>query len=396
MRTSTPTSRDQHAVVIGSGIVGASAAYHLSLRGVAVTVVDGADTGQATGAGAGIICPWVDHEGADDWYRLALEGARYYAPLLELLGADGEHDVSHARVGALLVADDPAELAPVETLLKSRRAAAPDMGTISPVDRPADLFPPLRPDVAALHLDGPSRVDGRVVRDALLRAAVRHGTRVVSGTAALTPAGGLLVDGSPLAADVVVVAAGAWTGELCRPLGLEVPVVPRRGQIAHAELAGAETAGWPIVLPRRGPYLLGFPGSRVVLGATVEDAGFDARVTAGGLGEVLATGVALAPGLASAALVETRVGFRPVTADGLPLIGHLADRVVVATGLSAYGLTAGPYTGLIAARLALGETPPLDAGPFSPHRTASPHGTGTPGTAAPAWASSRSAQVAEG
>ncbi|GII32745.1 NAD(P)/FAD-dependent oxidoreductase [Planotetraspora mira] len=361
--------RDISIVVVGSGIVGASAAYHLSLLGVAVTLVDRPTAGEATSAGAGILCPWVDHEGDDDWFRLALDGTRYYDRLVESLVEDGEHDAGHTRTGALLVADLPGELAGVESLLRSRQGSAPDMGTISTVDRPEDLFPPLRPDLAALHIEGPARVDGRAVRDALLRAAARHGARMVTGTASFTAAGALLVDGSPLEADAVVVAAGAWTGELCRPLGLEIPVGARRGQIVHAEVPGTDTSGWPIVLPRRGPYLLGFPGSRVVLGATVEDAGFDARVTVGGIGEVLATGVELAPGLAAATLVETRVGFRPVTADGLPLIGPLTDRVVLATGLGAYGLTAGPYAGLLAAHLTLREAPPSDMSAFSPRRT---------------------------
>ncbi|MEV7969004.1 FAD-dependent oxidoreductase [Sphaerisporangium sp. NPDC088356] len=355
-------------VVAGSGIVGASAAYHLSIRGVAVTVIDRPTAGQATAAGAGIVCPWVDHDGDDAWYRLALEGARYYRRLAELLAEDGEPDISHAEVGALLVAEDPAELVHVEALLRGRRSSAPEMGAISEVDRPCELFPPLSPGLVALRVGGAARVDGRTVRDALLRAAVRHGARVLTGTASLTGSGACLLDGSPVEADAVVVAAGAWAGEVCGPLGHMTPVGPRRGQIVHAELPGVESAGWPIILPRLGPYLLGFPGSRVVLGATVEEAGFDSRVTAGGLAEVLAAGVRLAPGLADASIVETRAGLRPVAADGLPLLGPLTEGVVVATGLGAYGLTAGPYAGFVAACLVIGETPPLDVTPYSPAR----------------------------
>ncbi|WP_424532071.1 NAD(P)/FAD-dependent oxidoreductase [Sphaerisporangium viridialbum] len=355
-------------VVAGSGIVGASAAYHLSLRDVAVTVIDRPLAGQATGAGAGIVCPWVDHDGDDAWYHLALEGARYYPRLAGLLAEDGEPGTSHAEVGALLVAEDPAELVQVEALLRSRRPSAPEMGEISEVDRPGALFPPLSPGLVALRVGGAARVDGRTVRDALMRAAVRHGARVLTGAVSLTASGAPLLDGSPVESDAVVVAAGAWSGEVCRPLGHMTPVRPRRGQIVHAGLPGVETAGWPIVLPRLGPYLLGFPGSRVVLGATVEDAGFDPRVTAGGLAEVLAAGVRLAPGLADATVTETRAGLRPVSADGLPLLGMLREGVVVATGLSAYGLTAGPYAGLVASCLAVGETPPLDVAPYSPTR----------------------------
>ncbi|NUW38953.1 NAD(P)/FAD-dependent oxidoreductase [Nonomuraea rhodomycinica] len=445
--------------VIGSGIVGASAAYHLSSRGADVVVVDADLEGQATAAGAGIVCPWVDHPEDDAWYALARSGARHYPELVEALG----EDLGYERVGALLVAGDPAELEPVRALLARRHAEAPEMGEVTVVPDPARLFPPLAEGLTAIHVPGAARVDGRAVRDALLRAAVRQGAALRTGVATLTAGGEVLLsargevplsagdeallsagdaagtsgahpapggpgradvaggdgswrqaaplsgddtgsrtgawereargpapedpagDGAPaetvatreslatretvatretIAADMVVVAAGAWSGAVCRPLGVEVPVFPRRGQIVHAALDGVDTAGWPIVLPHVGPYLLGFPGSRVVVGATVEDVGFVPRVTMGGLEEVLRAGLRLAPGLAGATVTETRVGLRPVRAGGPPLLCRVGERVVLATGLSAYGLTAGPFAGLLAARLALGEPSPLDLAPY--------------------------------
>nr|WP_063791985.1 FAD-dependent oxidoreductase [Nonomuraea pusilla] len=416
-------------VVIGSGIVGAAAAYYLSGRGADVTVVSGGYLGEATQAGAGIVCPWLDHPKDDDWYRLTREGARHYPGLVEALG----EDIGYARVGALVVAEDPVDLEPVRRLLHRRYPDAPEMGEVTDVTTPWELFPPLSDRLSAILVPGAARVDGCSVRDALLRAAQRQGAEVRAGAARLSPEGRVSVhvrgdeipagavrwrqeepepangdaaswrqaaplpptgtpagapgmppgaagtggggqagpsgagDGAPLEADVVVVAAGAWSGEVCRPLGVELPVFPRRGQILHATLEGVDTAWWPIVLPRMGPYLLGFPGSRVVVGATVEDVGFAPRVTVGGLDEVLRAGLRVAPGLYGATLAETRVGLRPVNAPGPPLIGRLTDRVVVATGLSAFGLTAGPLTGMIAAALALGETPPLDITPYQPH-----------------------------
>ncbi|WP_433508920.1 NAD(P)/FAD-dependent oxidoreductase [Nonomuraea sp. CA-143628] len=428
--------------VIGSGIVGAAAAWHLSGRGVSVTVVDGAFSGRATEAGAGIVCPWVDHPDDDAWYRLAREGARHYPDLVSALG----EDIGYARVGALLVATDPVELEPIRALLLRRHPEAPEMGDITDVAAPSALFPPLREGLSAIHVPGAARVDGRAVRDALLRAAIRQGADLRTGTATLTPDGGVLLHTTPdgdlplrtttgapgpephvgeagipgsrlefptgevgapsnrlkspgegtgmpsdrlrspveragasserglapveeagvrVEADAVIVAAGAWSGEVCRGLGVEIPVSPRRGQIVHAALDGVDTASWPIVLPRSGPYLLGFPGSRLVVGATVEDAGFSPYVTIGGVHEVLAAGLRLAPGLDGARVVETRVGLRPVHAAGTALIDRLTDRVVVATGLGAYGLTAGPFTGQIAAALALGETPPIDISPYT-------------------------------
>ncbi|GAA4917706.1 FAD-dependent oxidoreductase [Nonomuraea thailandensis] len=404
--------------MIGSGIVGAGAAYHLSRRGAAVTVVDAGCQGGATRAGAGIVCPWVDHPEDDDWYHLTREGARAYPALVEELG----EDIGYAKVGALLVAEDPVDLEPVRALLRRRHAAAPEMGDVVDVDTPTELFPPLSDGLSALLVPGAARVDGCSVRDALLRAAVARGAEVRTGVATLTPDGRVLLhraddtgegtrwspaaagapadegehtswrqaaplsaapapvtpaspealrltdEGVPVEADAVIVAAGAWTGEVCRPLGVELPVFPRRGQILHATMEGVDTAWWPIILPRTGPYLLGFPDSRVVVGATVEDVGFSPRVTMGGLDEVIEAGLRVAPGLFSATVTETRVGLRPVYAPGRALIGPLTDRVVVATGLSAYGLTAGPFTGGIAAALALGEAPPLDITPYAPPR----------------------------
>ncbi|SEG97444.1 FAD dependent oxidoreductase [Nonomuraea solani] len=462
-------------VVIGSGIVGAGAAYYLSGRGAEVTVVDGGYQGAATQAGAGIVCPWVDHPEDAAWYRLTSEGARHYPALVEELG----EDIGYAKVGALLVAEDPADLEPVRGLLRRRHADAPEMGDITDVPTPSELFPPLSDTLSAILVPGAARVDGCSVRDALLRAAIAKGAQVRTGTATLTPDGDVLVHATPppsaqgraassssaqnlatsgrgtesaavsgettswrqatpldvgapdtapldagapdaaphdvgppdaaasspaeltsdlgtptrpeaaangsgpdrdgsvrgetnggvrVEADMVIVAAGAWTGEVCRPLGVELPVFPRRGQILHATLEGVDTAWWPIVLPRVGPYLLGFPDSRVVVGATVEDVGFAPRVTMAGLDEVIEAGLRVAPGLANATVAETRVGLRPVYAPGPALIGPLTDRVVVATGLSAYGLTAGPFTGRIAATLALGETPPIDITPYAPSR----------------------------
>jgi glycine/D-amino acid oxidase-like deaminating enzyme len=106
----------------------------------------------------------------------------------------------------------------------------------------------------------------------------------------------------------------------------------------------------------------------VVLGATREDAGFDDRVTAGGLGGLFAAAAGLAPGLADATVVETRVGLRPVTPDGLPLLGALTEGLVIAAGNGPEGLTAGPWTGRTAAALALGEQPPADLTAFDPAR----------------------------
>lgn len=366
-----------HVVVVGTGIAGASAAYHAARAGARVTMVDRDAAGRATSAGAGIVCPWSSRVTDPDWYRLSAAGARYYPKLVEALSADGGADLSYRRVGALCLADDPDGLAAVRDRVLARRADAPEAGEVSVLD-PDDarrLFPPLRPDTAAVHVAGAARVDGRRVGAALRRSAERYGATFRSGTARLAVAAGRVtgvdVDGTAVGADAVVAAAGAWTPELLAGTGVTVDVAPQRGQIVHLGLSGVDTSAWPVVLPQTSHYLLAFDDSRVVVGATRETgSGFDHRVTAGGLAEVLREALSVAPGLADATHLSTRIGFRPMGPSVTPLLGPVRGLagLVMLTGLGAGGLTMGPYAGRLAASAALGETPEIDLAPYDPLR----------------------------
>ncbi|MBV8578806.1 MAG: FAD-dependent oxidoreductase, partial [Acetobacteraceae bacterium] len=306
-------------IVIGGGILGASTAFHLAQSGAEVVLVDAAHDGRATAAGAGIVCPWLSGAADPDWYRIANAGARYLPGLVSQLAEQGERDVGHRRVGALAVAWDEAELDLVERLARSRAAEETEAGPVSRLAPPTlrRLFPPLHPDLSAVHVAGADRVDGRRLSAALLRAAGRRGAEMHAGRAELLAEGGRIkgvrTGAERFAADAVVVAAGAWAPALLAPLGLSLSVEPQRGQIAHLRLEGVETDHWPVVLPPGSHYLLAFERGLIVAGATRElGVGFDYRVTAGGQAEVLNQALAVAPGLASASLIETRVGFRPL------------------------------------------------------------------------------------
>jgi len=365
-------------VVAGSGIVGSACAYVAAGLGAQVTLIDAGRPGQATAAGAGIICPWT--AGLDDpaGYAFACAAARAYPALVGELAGLGEADISYRQAGALIVADDEDQLDHARAGLEARHAGHPEMGDIQVLTaaRAQELFPPLRPDLPAVHIPGAARVDGRKVTGALIRAARRAGATVVRGHAGLACRGGrvsgVLADGDLIEADAVVAATGAWTPSFVEPAGVVVRVTPQRGQIVHLSLAPASTGQWPVVLPAdSGHYLLAFDDSRVVAGATREpDAGFDYRVTAAGLADVLARALAVAPGLDAATYLETRVGFRPAGPDTRPLLGPVAGvpGLFVATGLGAEGLTMGPYAGSIAARAALGLDPGIDLAPFDPLR----------------------------
>jgi D-amino-acid dehydrogenase len=373
-----------HIVVVGAGILGASTAYHAARLGAEVTIVDQAHEGRATAAGAGIICPWVS--GADDpvFHRLYCEGGRYYSELIAVLAELGEVDVGFRRVGALVVSSDTDELSAFGAMLDRRRMETPEMGATALLTacEARGLFPPLRHDLAALHVAGGARVDGRRMAAGLLSAAQRHGVTLRVGHAELVATSGRVVGvrlaDEVIAADRVVVAAGAWAPALLRPVGVNLPIEPQRGQIVHLHLTGADTRAWPVILPPGSHYLLAFDDSRVVIGATREaDVGFDYRVTAAGQAEVLAEALHVAPGLASATIIETRVGFRPVGPGIRPLLGYVdgLDGLLIGNGLGAAGLTIGPLAGMLLADAALGRKPKFDLTPFDPLRR-SPRASG--------------------
>jgi D-amino-acid dehydrogenase len=200
-------------------------------------------------------------------------------------------------------------------------------------------------------------------------AELRRGSAAIAQRAGR--AVGVSFEGEELAADAVVIAGGAWSSQALAPLGVELPVRPQRGQLVHLELPGQATGKWPVVLGFAHQYLLGFPESRIVVGATREDGvGYDYRATAGGVRSVLDEALRLAPGLRAASLKETRVGFRPVSEDRRPLLGALPDHpnVFIATGHAGYGLEVGPYSGVLVAELVMQRSPGIDLAPFAPGR----------------------------
>jgi D-amino-acid dehydrogenase len=344
----------------------------LAVGGADVHVVDAAFAGQATAAGAGIIEPWSSMPDGPS-FELAAAGASYYPTLLERLRAAGVSDVGYKASGGVVVDPDPAQLDVVEQALRRRTAGVPVAGSVEQLDarQARALFPPLAADLAAVYISGAARVDGRRLRAGLLAGAQRLGAALVEGTARLTRGrrDTLVVQtaANELSADVVVVACGAWTNQVLDPLGYRLPVEPQRGQLAHLLLDGTETGNWPSVLPLANNYIVPFDGGRVVVGATRETgAGFDARLTAGGLLKVLGPALSLAPGLASASVLETRVGLRPL-AD-TPLVGPVdgMPNVYVNTGFGALGLTMGPVTGEALAQRLLTGSSDVDLSAFAP------------------------------
>ncbi len=342
-------------VIVGDGVAGAATAFALARRGAAVTVVDAGLVGRATDAGAGIVQPWSTSSDGE-FYELYSAGADFYPELIERLAEAGVHEIGYRRSGALVVDRDASVIEEVAQRVRVRAAASRTAGDVRLVDPGAarELFPPLADGYHGLHIAGGARVDGRALRTGLLEAAAAHGATRVEARAELTDDGAVTVDGTALPADAIVVAAGAWTDRVLRPLGVRARVEPQRGQLVHLRV-DADTRSWPSVHPVAPHYLVAFDAGRIVAGATRETgSGFDARVTAAGERQVLDDALALAPGLAGASVIETRVGLRPLPEGGLPTVGPVDGRpgIYVNAGFGAGGLTMGPLVGdLLAERV---------------------------------------------
>lgn len=388
-------------VVVGGGIVGTATAFHLAEKSVDTVLVDGNKKGRATHAGAGIVSPSTSSRRADeDWFAFAIEAANHYPDLIRRIQTQGIDDHGYRETNLLSVAVDEADVEALETdLERIARRTGPDGASderieeVDPEDA-AEAFPALADAERVLKVENAARVDGERFTGGLRRAARRTGLSTFEGTVeeVLVEDGavsGVVVDahggvsreqqrtagGSErIEADHVVIAGGAWSAAFGDDLGLELPVEPVRGQILHLDAGGAfepPVEDWPIVVGYDDNYLVPWPDDRVVVGATREEGvGFDPRVTAGGVDDVLTAGLRLAPGLADATFEEVRVGLRPGSPDGLPMLGPVpdVDGAFVATGHGPTGLTLGPFSGKIVAELVRGNEPDVDISAFAPDR----------------------------
>ena len=158
--------------IVGAGIVGATAAYQLSKKGIDVTVFD-AGVGQATKAAAGIICPWLSQRRNKDWYQLVSHGAAYYPQLMDQLRADGVSELPYEQVGAYIFKHTEKQLAKVEEMAVERRVDAPMIGEVhalTPEDVACVIPGWSNPD-GALYCSGGGRVDGELLVSLLLEQA---------------------------------------------------------------------------------------------------------------------------------------------------------------------------------------------------------------------------------
>ncbi|RDX02408.1 NAD(P)/FAD-dependent oxidoreductase [Listeria kieliensis] len=358
-------------VVVGSGIVGASAAYHLARNGHSVTVIDRKDAGQATEHAAGIICPWVSKRRNKVWYELAKASAKFY-PELDLELADLGLVSGYKQVGTLCLRKEGKSLDALYELAIERKEEAPEMGTIEkfPPEEVKERFPLVREGYGAVFLSGGGRSKGALVRDALLEGASLYGAQIIHGNAALDEKIRLTVDGHRMAYDKLLLANGAWLKPFLAKAGYAVDLLAQKGQLLSLHFESLKMDDWPVVLPPASKSIVPFDGGQLLLGATHEkEAQFDLTPTKEAQEEILTELEPFIQFNESPSEMTLSVGTRPYTSDFTPFIGEwLPNQVFLANGLGASGLTTGPFVGKLLAGLVANEAASFDLAPFDPKK----------------------------
>lgn len=354
-------------LIVGAGLIGMLAARELHRAGLRVTLVDrGASGRESSWAGGGILSPLYPWRYPDPVNALARWSQACYPQLSAEIHAQSGIDPEYQRSG-LLVLDqgDDAQVAawaqrfdaPIETADATRqRELEPELGTPS---RRAWW----QPDIGQVR--NPRFV--KSLRLALERAGVnfieqrqvtgfrRDGVRVT----------GVETDAGVLSADRVVVAGGAWSGELLRSTGLDLPVVPVRGQmlvfraqpgqVRHIVLDGGR-----YVIPRR--------DGRTLVGSTLEHVGFDKSTTQSALAELRAAAVRLIPALDACAIEHHWAGLRPGSPTGVPCIARHPQftNLYINAGHYRNGVVLGPASARLLADLVLNRPAAFDPDWFFP------------------------------
>jgi glycine oxidase len=351
--------------VVGGGPIGLACAWRAEQRGARAVVIDAGQPG-AWHVAAGMLAPVSEAEfGEADLLRLGLESARRYADFCAALD-----DPGYRPVGTLVVARDRDEAEALDRLAEFRRGLGLAVERLRP-SQARRLEPALAPTVRlALQIESDHSVDPRK-----LVAALRRRVRVVHAQALRlrvdgSRVAGVVTDDGVVRAETVVVAGGVDVARLELPEAARVPVRPVKGQVLRLR----DPRG-PGLVERtiRGEqaYFVPRGDGRYVLGATMEERGWDRSTTAGGVYELLRDLSEVVPGVFELEIEELIAGLRPATPDNLPAIGPgVLDGLVWATGHFRNGILLTPVTAELVAGVVAGEPLPEWAAPADPRRFA--------------------------
>ncbi len=351
--------RSTDIVVIGAGVIGAAVAFELVRRGASVTLLDARTPGGgATHASGGMLAPYTEASEGGPLLELGARSLKLFRAFAHDVARESGVDLNYTEAGSLHLARTESALAHFE----GSRATLASMQVPASLLTPADiraLEPAVTSEVlGALLLPSQAHVSAPALTRALVAAAAKRGatlidnvrvTRVTRGADAWSVG----TTGSTLHARTVVIAAGAWAGGLSID-GVDghVPVRPVRGQLLHLHFDHPPLSH--VTWDDR-CYLVPWNDGTLLVGATMEDVGFEEQTTASGVKSLIEAVCRVIPAASSAHVASARAGLRPATPDGLPIIGWstVAPGVMYATGHFRNGVLLAPLTADVVARALL-------------------------------------------
>ncbi len=363
-------------VIIGGGLIGASIAFELAAEKLRVILLDRQQPGQeASWAAAGMLSPGPHLPGDFPLVPLGQESLKLYPQFVAGVEEACGKPASYARTGALELFLPPRGEAERDKLVSEYCAlglAADPLALETVRQWEKSINPAMR---AAAWLSEDATGDSSVLMDAVLAAARGRGVEIRAGCAVTgllrerDRCTGVIAGGERIAAAQVVVAAGCWCGEIPSEENLLArypPTRPVRGQILALRAEGVSLQR--VVRAGRG-YLVPRPDGRIIVGSTLENAGFDKRVTAGAIRQMLDAALEMLPGLAAAQLVDSWAGLRPGTPDDLPILGQTdIEGLLIATGHFRNGILLAPVTAKLVREWVTRKRTTFNAEAFSPMR----------------------------
>ena len=363
--------KNKKILIIGGGVIGLGIGWQLAKAGVSVTIYEQAEAGRAASwAAAGMLAPLAEaHTEEPELLKLGCQSLALYPQWVRALEADAEMSIGYRVEGTLIVGLEPDDTHQLRHLYASQQALGLDVEWLT--GRAArDIEPALSPRVtAAIRCKSDHQVDNRLMLKALRRAYQRYDGMLCERSAVeriVIESGvgtGIQTQESFQAADVIILAAGCWSAQIAGlPDTIIPPVRPVKGQMLALQMEEGITVKNVIRTVRaRYPtsvYLVPRTDGRLIVGATSEEMGFDTRLTAGGVFELLRGVYEAVPGIYELPLLETWTGLRPGSRDNAPILGETPiENLIYATGHYRNGILLTPITAYEISKLILtGET----------------------------------------
>ena len=377
-RMTTANHQDSRfdALIAGGGVIGLACAWRAAQRGLSVCVLERERAGSgATDVAAGMLAPVGEASwGEESLLALNLASHELWPGFASELGREAGADAGYARIGALHVALDRDETEDLRRQHDLHRTHGLESEWLTP-SACRRLEPGLAPSVAGgVFAPHEGAADPRRLSAALVAALRARGETLLEGTEVADAEFGdevsvTTTDGRALRGGALVLATGCASGQTpWLPPEARPPVRPVKGEILTLRQRSDAPVCERIVVGDR-LYMVPRPDGRLLVGATVEEAGFDTTVTAGGVHELLREAYRTLPEVAETELVEMRAGLRPGSPDNAPLIGPGTRKgLLIATGHFRNGVLLAPATADAVAALLAGESSPVEISPFDPGR----------------------------